>query len=83
MVSKTEQYARSRNDTIRMVSNYAGLGVKKKSSYSILNEEANFGLWAPYNNTDAAKNHSIELTVEHFLNNGFYFLGFVMVHSTE
>lgn len=54
----------------------AGVDAKEKSPYSILNEGANFGVWTPdyLNNTGTGKNYGIELTVEHFLNKGFYFL---------
>jgi len=54
----------------------AGVDAKEKSSYSILNEGANFGLSTPdyLKNTGTGKNYGIELTCEHFLSKGFYYL---------
>ena len=54
----------------------AGVDAKNSSPYSILNEGANFGVWTPdyINNKGTGKNYGVELTFEHFLNKGFYFL---------
>jgi hypothetical protein len=53
-----------------------GVDAKEKTPYSILNEGANFGVWTPdyIKNTGTGKNYGIELTFEHFLNRGFYYL---------
>ncbi|MHC1705225.1 MAG: carboxypeptidase-like regulatory domain-containing protein [Tenuifilaceae bacterium] len=54
----------------------AGVDAKELSPYSILNEGANFGVWTPdyLKNTGTGKNYGAELTIEHFLNKGFYYL---------
>lgn len=54
----------------------AGVDAKEKSPYSILNEGANFGVWTPdyINNSGTGRNYGVELTFEHFLNKGFYYL---------
>ncbi|HCT31424.1 MAG TPA: TonB-dependent receptor [Bacteroidales bacterium] len=54
----------------------AAVNRAKESSYSILNEGADFGVWAPdsLESTGTGQNYGIELTLEHFLNKGFYFL---------
>jgi len=54
----------------------AGVDRTKKSTYSILNEGADFGVWSPdsLKSTGTGQNYGIELTIEHFLNKGFYFL---------
>jgi hypothetical protein len=54
----------------------AGVNAVDKSSYSILNEGANFGIATPdyMNNTGTGRNYGVELTFEHFLNQGFYYL---------
>ncbi len=54
----------------------AGVDRSKKSTYSILNEGADFGVWSPdsLKSTGTGQNYGIELTIEHFLNKGFYFL---------
>ncbi len=54
----------------------AAVDAHEKNSFSILNEGANFGVVTP--DTLAAegigRNIGIELTLEHFLNKGFYYL---------
>ena len=54
----------------------AGVDAKKNSEYSILNEGADFGVWAPdyLKSTGTGHNYGVELTFEHFLNKGFYYL---------
>lgn len=54
----------------------AGVDRAKESTYSILNEGADFGVWSPdsLKSTGTGQNYGIELTIEHFLNKGFYFL---------
>jgi hypothetical protein len=46
------------------------------NTYSLLNEGADFGVGSPDSlvNTGAGRNMGLELTFEHFLNKGFYFL---------
>lgn len=54
----------------------AGVDRTKKSTYSIVNEGADFGVWSPdsLKSTGTGQNYGIEFTIEHFLNKGFYFL---------
>lgn len=54
----------------------AGIDAKDSSPYSILNEGANFGVWTPdyINNNGTGRNYGVEVTFEHFLNKGFYYL---------
>lgn len=48
----------------------------KKDTYSLLNQGADFYVWNPDTlvSTGTGYNYGVELTAEHFLNNGFYFL---------
>lgn len=48
----------------------------EKDSYSLLNQGADFYVWNPdtLKSTGTGTNYGLELTAEHFLNNGFYFL---------
>lgn len=54
----------------------AGVDAREDSPYSLLNEGANFGVWTPdyLSNDGTGKNIGIELTLEHFLTKGFYYL---------
>lgn len=54
----------------------AAVNANEKDTYSILNQGADFYLWNPdtLESTGTGRNYGIELTLEHFLNNGFYFL---------
>lgn len=46
------------------------------NSYSLLNQGADFGIFFPdtMQNSGKGRNYGLELTLEHFLNKGFYFL---------
>lgn len=46
----------------------------EKNSYSMLNQGANFGVWAPdsVKSTGTGTNYGLELTLERFLHRGFY-----------
>lgn len=52
------------------------VNANKKDSYSLLNQGANFYVWNPdtLKSTGTGTNYGLELTAEHFLNNGYYFL---------
>lgn len=54
----------------------AGVNKSKPSTFSLLNEGANFGMSTPdtLKATGTGKNYGIELTFEHFLNKGLYYL---------
>ena len=65
---KTEAY-------YQRISN-AGVDGNEKNSYSILNQGANFYVWAPdtLSNEGSGSNYGLELTFEKFLSNGMYYL---------
>lgn len=54
----------------------AAINASEKDAYSILNQGADFYLWTPdtLKSTGTGRNYGMELTLEHFLKNGFYFL---------
>lgn len=54
----------------------AAVNANANDPYSILNQGADFYLWNPdtLKSTGTGRNYGVELTFEHFLNNGFYFL---------
>jgi hypothetical protein len=55
------------------------------SSYSILNQGANFVLYAPdtLENKGSGKNYGVEITIEHFLNKGLYYLATVSIYDSK
>ncbi len=55
---------------------HAGINGGQRDEYSILNQGANFGYSTPdtINASGKGTNYGIELTLEHFLNRGLYFL---------
>ncbi|NVO03998.1 MAG: TonB-dependent receptor [Bacteroidetes bacterium] len=55
------------------------------SSYSILNQGANFVVYAPdtLTNKGTGKNYGIEITLEHFLNKGLYYLATASVYDSK
>ena len=55
----------------------AAVNANTDDPYSILNQGADFYLWNPdtLKSTGTGRNYGLELTFEHFLKNGFYFLG--------
>jgi len=54
----------------------AAVNANENDAYSILNQGADFYLWTPdtLKSTGTGNNYGLELTLEHFLKNGFYFL---------
>lgn len=54
----------------------AAIDAEESSAYSILNEGANFGVFTPeyLKSTGTGYNYGVELTLERFLNKGYYFL---------
>lgn len=54
----------------------AAVNANKKDAYSILNQGADFYVPTPdtMNNSGTGKNYGLELTLEQFLNHGFYYL---------
>jgi len=54
----------------------AAVNANADDPYSILNQGADFYLWNPdtLKSTGTGRNYGVELTFEHFLNKGFYFL---------
>lgn len=54
----------------------AGIDGNERNSYSILNQGANFYVWTPDSlvNGGTGDNYGIDITLERFLHNGFYFL---------
>ena len=55
----------------------AAVNANATDTYSILNQGADFYLWTPdtLESSGTGRNYGLELTFEHFLKNGFYFLG--------
>jgi len=54
----------------------AAVNANVEDPYSLLNQGADFYLWNPdtLKSTGTGRNYGLELTFEHFLKNGFYFL---------
>ncbi len=54
----------------------AAVNAHEEDTYSILNEGADFYIWNPDTlmSTGTGTNYGLEITLEHFLNNGVYFL---------
>lgn len=54
----------------------AAIDAKESSAYSILNEGANFGVFSPdyMKSAGTGYNYGVEITLERFLNKGYYFL---------
>lgn len=73
---RINEFTRIKAETYYQSIQNAGVDSKEQSPYSILNEGANFGVWTPdyLKNTGTGNNYGVELTIEHFLNRGFYFL---------
>ncbi len=73
---KINEFTRIKAEAYYQSITNAGVDGNNSSTYSILNEGADFGVWAPdtLKSTGTGKNYGIELTIEHFLNKGFYFL---------
>ncbi|RPH30520.1 MAG: TonB-dependent receptor [Bacteroidales bacterium] len=73
---KVNEFTRIKAEAYYQSITKAGVDGNKESTYSILNEGADFGVWAPdtLKSTGTGKNYGVELTIEHFLNKGFYFL---------
>lgn len=70
------EFMRLKAETYYQYIYHAAVNACKPDEFSILNEGANFGVWTP--DTLAANgngyNYGLEITLEHFLNKGFYFL---------
>ena len=73
---KINEFTRIKAEAYYQSITKAGVDKAKASTYSILNEGADFGVWAPdyLKSTGTGHNYGVELTIEHFLNKGFYFL---------
>jgi len=54
----------------------AAVNAGKEDSYSVLNQGADFYFWNPdtLQSTGTGRNYGLEMTFEHFLNKGYYFL---------
>ncbi len=52
------------------------VNANQNDEYSLLNQGADFYVWSPdtLKSTGTGTNYGLELTAEHFLNNGYYFL---------
>ena len=70
-------FIRLKAETYYQVIYDAAVNANENDPYSILNQGADFYIWNPdtLKSTGTGRNYGLELTFEHFLNNGFYFLG--------
>lgn len=73
---RINEFTRIKVEAYYQIITKAGVDANEKSTYSILNEGADFGVWAPdyLKSTGTGHNYGVELTLEHFLNKGFYYL---------
>lgn len=63
----------------------AGIDASESNSYSMLNQGASFYFAVPskLGATGKGKNYGVELTIEHFLNKGFYFLTTASLYDSK
>jgi hypothetical protein len=70
------QYLRIKSEIYYQYIFDAAVNAHEKDTYSLLNQGADFYIWNPdtLESTGTGTNYGLELTAEHFLKNGFYFL---------
>lgn len=70
------EYIRLKTEAYYQYLDNAAVDGGQQTYFSMLNQGANFGFWSPDTliNKGTGKNYGLELTFEHFLNKGLYYL---------